>query len=667
MTGEIYMRKLAALGLAVLLFVGSRVGLADSAAPATLFDPAKYMRVSEVKPGMKGYGLSVFRGTKIEQFDVEVVDVVKNFNPKYDAILVRCPQDFLKETGPIAGMSGSPIYLYDETGRARMAGAFAFGWPFAKECLAGVQPIEYMLALPGNESVSPSVANVLGHVGADGASPQSALIPRWSLDQVPQRPWGRAVKAGRFEETDRAMLGGRAVGMRPLATPLMAGGVSERALAKIAPLFEGTGMVPMQVGSGNGLLNGPNMPKLEPGSVLAVPLLTGDMDLTAVGTCTEKIGDRIFGFGHPFNDEGPIDLPMGSGSIAAIVSNLETSFKLGFISETSGALLTDQTVGVAGVVGKTAPMAPVELRIVYADGSLDETYHFSVALHPKLTPVIAGAAMTMVLMGEKNLPQYHTVDYDVTAQFANGQSVHMLNSSVNGDGSEIVSEISLPLMAAADNPFERVSLAKLSGTIRVSNAARSADILSVMVPRTEYQPGETVKAYISYLPFHAMEAILPVDLELPHDLPDGDYQLIVSDWTRYLEDEQAANAFKFTATKIGELFSVIRDVMGIRHDSVYLRLVRQADGVAVGHTAMPRLPASRRQMLLDSGRSDITPFVTSMVKSVPAGFVMSGSAEFTISVSRHGKVEVSPRAESEQPGAKNEVKQVAPGQIVPGK
>ena len=123
---------------------------------------------------------------------------------------------------------------------------------------------------------------------------------------------------------------------------------------------------------------------------------------------------------------------------------------------------------------------------------------------------------------------------------------------------------------------------------------------------------------------------MPVEFELPHDLPDGEYQFIVSDWTRYLEDERTANPFKFNADNIGELFTVMRDVLGIRHDAMYLRLVRQADGVAVGHTAMPHLPASRRQVLLDSGRSDITPFVTSTVKIVPTGLVMSGSAEFTI-------------------------------------
>ena len=54
-------------------------------------------------------------------------------------------------------------------------------------------------------------------------------------------------------------------------------------------------------------------PKMEPGSALCVPLLTGDVEMTAVGTCTEVLGDRCFGFGHPFNNEGPVALPLGTG------------------------------------------------------------------------------------------------------------------------------------------------------------------------------------------------------------------------------------------------------------------------------------------------------------------------------------------------------------------
>jgi hypothetical protein len=636
------LKRVALICLMVVVGV-LRIARAE-APPQTLFDPSRHMHVADIRPGMKGYGLSVFSGTKIEKFDVEVVDVIKNFNPKYDAILIKCPQEFLKHTGPIAGMSGSPIYLYDSGGTPKMVGAFAYGWPFAKDCLAGVQPIEYMLQLPANEPGSGATAN------RSTQAKTNSLIsrPRWSLTDVPVHPWSVSHKFAGLGF--KPMVGSSATNLRPLATPLMAGGIDAETLAKIAPLFAGTGLVPMQVGTGEfgtgqvgtGSMKGDDQPHLEPGSVLAVPLLTGDMELTAVGTCTEKIGDRIFGFGHPFNNEGAIDLPMGAGSIATVVANLETSFKLGFLSGPTGALLTDQTVGVSGEIGRAAPMAPVELRVVYDDGSLDQTYHFNASVHPKLTPLIAAAAITMAMSGQKNLPQYHTVNYEVTADFVDGRKVVINNSSVNGDGAEIVADVALPLMAASDNPFSSVPISRLSGTLRVSSNARAAQILSVMVPKTKYQPGETVKAYVSYLPFHADEAILPTSFVLPHDIPDGQYQLIVSDWTRYLEDERTANPFKFNANSMDELYQVIRDFEKIRHDSVYLRLVRQADGVAVGHVAMPRLPSSQRQVMLDSGRSDITPFVTSTVKIVPAGLVMSGSAEFMITIERHEKVETAP-------------------------
>src|SRR5256714_8417624 len=101
----------------ILLTVSACAPLLRANTP--LFDPARHMRISEVKPGMKGYGLSVFSGTKIERFDVEVVSVLKNFNPHYDVVLINSHGQNLEHTGAIAGMSGSPIFLTDEQGRER--------------------------------------------------------------------------------------------------------------------------------------------------------------------------------------------------------------------------------------------------------------------------------------------------------------------------------------------------------------------------------------------------------------------------------------------------------------------------------------------------------------------------------------------------------------------
>ena len=108
--------------------------------PTLTAQDSKIMPVSEVRQGMKGYGKTVFQGTTIDRFDVEVLGVLKNFAPKQDMILVRLSGGPLERTGVIAGMSGSPVYI-----DGKLVGAVAFAFPFAKEPIAGVQPIQQML------------------------------------------------------------------------------------------------------------------------------------------------------------------------------------------------------------------------------------------------------------------------------------------------------------------------------------------------------------------------------------------------------------------------------------------------------------------------------------------------------------------------------------------
>src|SRR5689334_3612772 len=99
------------------------------------------MPVSEIRPGMKGYGLTVFRGTTPERFGVEVVDVLHNFRPDQDLVLIRTEHPLLERAITVAGMSGSPIYLNE-----KLIGAYAYGWTFGKEPIAGVTPIANMMA-----------------------------------------------------------------------------------------------------------------------------------------------------------------------------------------------------------------------------------------------------------------------------------------------------------------------------------------------------------------------------------------------------------------------------------------------------------------------------------------------------------------------------------------
>src|SRR5437762_987087 len=182
------------------------------------FDPARHMRVSEIKPGMKGYGLSVFRGTKIERFDVEVVSIVRNFTPKMHMVLVTLKGQNLEHTGAIAGMSGSPVFLVDEAGRERLAGAFAYGWPMAKDPIGGLQPIEYMLALPTKviKPDQPTVSKTTESVPA--AHPKI----HWPMDKYLPHPGEREDPALAPADASANLLSANApIRLRPLAMPVM--------------------------------------------------------------------------------------------------------------------------------------------------------------------------------------------------------------------------------------------------------------------------------------------------------------------------------------------------------------------------------------------------------------------------------------------------------------
>jgi hypothetical protein len=68
--------------------------------------------LSQIMPGMKGEGLTIFAGEQAEKFDFVVIGVMPNFlGPKESIILVQLVGPKVEHTGVVAGMSGSPCYI----------------------------------------------------------------------------------------------------------------------------------------------------------------------------------------------------------------------------------------------------------------------------------------------------------------------------------------------------------------------------------------------------------------------------------------------------------------------------------------------------------------------------------------------------------------------------
>ncbi|KPL10773.1 hypothetical protein AMJ71_01875, partial [candidate division TA06 bacterium SM1_40] len=107
------------VSLALLLSIALPVAVV----PALELDTERFMPLEEVQPGMTGVGRSVFQGTTIEEFDAEIISILKNAFPKHDLILARLSGGPIEEAGVIAGMSGSPVYI-----DGRMIGAVGYSF-----------------------------------------------------------------------------------------------------------------------------------------------------------------------------------------------------------------------------------------------------------------------------------------------------------------------------------------------------------------------------------------------------------------------------------------------------------------------------------------------------------------------------------------------------------
>lgn len=597
------------------------------------WDNSKYIHVADVKPGMVGYGLSVFSGSRIDKFDVKVVSIVSNLvSPKCDVILISYSTDQQKQPGPVEGMSGSPVYLYDlddtQHLHPRLAGAYAFGFEWQSASVVGVQPIEYMLKIP--DPVAAQDGNI-------SENPNGKA--HWSLADVPGLP-GMTRNGAGFTVPSVARVPNN--GVKLLATPMMVTGLRPAVVKEFGPMFAAAGL-DLQEGGASAATRGSEEIKMEPGSVLVAPLLIGDTEASASGTCTLVLGNRVYAFGHEFNNEGPISLPMGNGTVATLIENLHSNFKLATMSNLCGTLTNDQTVGVAGILGAPPAMAPIKLHIHYADGSLDQNYSFSAAIHPTFTPLATAMAVATSITGVKNLPEYHTLRYDLKLEFADGRTVRVADRDANSEVGAVGQGVALPILAAYSNPFKKIALKQITGDIVVDSEARLARINSVTLPKLKYEPGVKVKAFVQSRLWHGGEETMPIEFELPRDLPDGQYKLVVSDAQRYFSDEMESEPFRFTAQNIDEMFDVIDDFEALRQDSIYVRLTRQPDGVAVGRTAMQRLPPSFRTAMLGSGRSDLTAFVSSSVQVIPENLVVEGAAEFNLKIERQVHLE-SPRS-----------------------
>lgn len=377
------------------LGAGLALSLALTVPLASGDDRPRTIAPSEIKEGMKGYGLTVFKGMTPERFDVEVVGVLHNFRPSQELILVKTPHPRLNVTKNVRGMSGSPIYF-----DGRLAGAYAYSWAmFQTEPVAGVTPIAPMLAelrRPIPPGFSPLDGRAPLALGAKREAHAEVTRPERTQTSYEGTP-GEYDLAAHAKQMHARFAPDPARPLVPAATPLMMGGVGDRTAAYLRKVFAPLGLEPMQAGGGQAQPSADAGEHFVDGGSLGVALVRGDVSFMGLGTVTHVEGSKATGFGHPMMEAGTCALPTALARVLWIFASDQHSSKIGELVKPLGTLVQDRMSSVVLDEKIVAPVFPLSVEVKGAVGAPKTSWKTEVSadkfMSPQLTAAVFGAVI----------------------------------------------------------------------------------------------------------------------------------------------------------------------------------------------------------------------------------------------------------------------------------
>jgi hypothetical protein len=608
-------RVLAGL-LAALLGSALLPAPARSAAAAPLT-----LAPEDLRPGDRATVRSVFHGDSIEEFPAEIVGVLSGGRVDGQTIIARATSERLRQVGVAQGMSGSPVYV-----RGRLIGALASSWPFARDPLFGITPIHEMLRLFEQPSLSATGPGG-GPAGMElTALPDGVRFGEFHWDE------GSSAAPVPGPAADEPPPGTPAGAMVSLPIPLACGGFAPAALDAARHWLAPFGFT--VVAGGSTPDGGPDAASLEPGSAVAVDLMRGDLQVSAIGTLTWRDGERVLIFGHPFFQSGDVRLPLSTARITTVVASDYVSFKLGSRGREVGIVTQDRRPGVSGTIGPRASLLPLTVRVEGARPA-SQQFRFELVEDRLLAAQLAGLATMNSLLESGGTGPGQTLAWTLTLHRPGAPALVLQDlSSGESPVGEAASAINGPLGFLFGNPFERLRLDSIDVAIQLSRgrklwALRSARLLDAAV-----RPGGRARIECRIERWRGPTETRLIEVPVAAELPDGRYGLWVGGGTELSRLEATRFPARYRPTSLDDAW---RRLARLRSSAaLYAVILASAPEITAAGRDYPELPASAAALLSSAqATGDLTRRADAALLDetrVPLGGVTRGELQLVLTV-----------------------------------
>ncbi|PYS92061.1 MAG: hypothetical protein DMF62_01480 [Acidobacteria bacterium] len=595
----------------------------QAAVSASSSTSSGFLPLSEVREGMKGTARTVFKGTTPEEFNVEILGIIPGgVGPKQDLIVGRISGGPADRTGVFAGMSGSPVYI-----GGKLVGAISYSFPFSKEPICGITPIEQMVAIFEKKNAARTASNEprkysFGELVS--SSYQGGLPDSLSADS--------GLVSGMSPNSMLMAVAGQA--FRPIATPITFSGFSQSTLDRYSPQLLQAGLLSVNAAGGTSAIS--PMRKAEPNTLLggrsvSMHLARGDYGLAAAGTVTLRDGDKVYAFGHPFLGLGTSDLAMSESHVVTVVPSINNSFKLAVADSLVGAMTQDRATGVFGKLGTTPKMIPVHLTLTTSRGQSQEL-NYEIARDETLTPLLLNITLYNSLIAQERSIGDSTITIDGSIKLKN-QSPIILQRRFGGSQALQLAAgaVAVPVNALLRGQFDDLDFEGISLDLKIDDGSDTATLERLTVDKNQIRAGETVELQAFARTTSGSVFVERIPLKIDSDISPGTYSVTVGDGAAIQKNEAVQ---QFVPKDLSELVATINTIR--LPDRLYAKMFRTTSGMVIGTSEMPNLPPSvLATMNNDRVTGGLKPSVQSVIKVSevpPAKFVISGEQTLTFEV-----------------------------------
>ena len=523
------------------------------------YSQAPFMFVSDIKPGMKGIGKTVFHGTKIENFNIEIIDIVSGDNNISEFILARLNGNQLEKSGGIsAGMSGSPVYV-----EGKLIGAISYTWELSEHNLCLITPIKEMLKLL-DLSCTYNILNI-SEYGKNISNIFAATedIKKEKIT-VENKSIGENYTLYGFNK-----LGKNGLSPRPTAAPIIVNGLRGRSFDNLSVMMKRFNLRAVQ-----GINNlhrakiqdvGENPSnRIEPGSAIGIQLTRGDVNISAIGTVTYRQGDKILALGHPFLRRGESAYFLSSVYIYHSLPNMLMSFKIGAPIHLIGYIPQDREAGIVGVLNTYPRIIPLKINVENIDSGL--IYQMGVQLVKDdllLEPFVSNITVQAIDNALDSIKEGSARVEIMITGMNKDHEIYRKNMYCSSDDIAVqtIKEIPEIIELITSNYFEKVNLTEININIKISNTIKCGRIEEVKLDTKIFKPGDLLKAEVKIRAFRKGLIVKNITIQIPSSLPEGEAVLIVkgggisdlfSEEENYYLDEENYKSLKEAIKNISE-------------------------------------------------------------------------------------------------------------------